>query len=511
MKTKQSRFFMGIDTGTHETRGVLMDGGGKILCFASVPHEIENPQENYFECDANKVMWEDLCTVSRRLLSKSGVAGEQVAALGISVMGPDVICVDENCNPLRKAILYGIDARVTKEIEALNGHYGEERAKELYGHVICSDDGAPKILWIKNHEPEVYEKTFKFLTGTSFTCAKLTGNYYIDKFLARADYKPLYDDQARISEECRLYCRPDQLAPAAWAHCCAGCVTPEAAALTGLSVHTRVTVGSGDSAAEAISCGITEPGAMMLQLGSTMYIYYCADRYIVSEKIHGGSFVVPDTYKVSAGTNAAGLLTRFVRDSLFEDYREAEEMGGVNAYEAMARAAAQIGPGSNGLLMLPYIAGERDPVQDPKALGMLLGLRLGHRREDIYHAALEAVAFSAKQIINVIEEHGLKVQKLFVSGGGTKNSLWMQILSDVLGKRLFTCAAGGGSAFGDGLLAMLCAGAIPGYENVERYIRVDRVYEPDVRANEVYGRYFSLYDRLYESNAALMHKLADIK
>ena len=508
MKADLSHYYMGIDTGTHETKGVLLDGGGGIVCSASVPHEIENPQENYFECDANKVMWEDLCTVSRRLLSESGVAGEQVAALGISVMGPDVICVDEKCNPLRKAILYGIDARAVREIEALNAYYGAERAKELYGHVICSDDGAPKILWIKNNEPEIYEKTYKFLTGTSFTCAKLTGNYYIDKFLARADFKPLYDDHARISNECRHYCRPDQLAAAEWAHCSAGCITPEAAEKTGLSVNTKVTVGSGDSAAETISCGITAPGAMMLQLGSTMYMYYCSNKYLVSEKIHGGHFVVPDTYKVSAGTNAAGLLTQFIRDSLFEDLKEAEARGGANAYAAMANAAELIGAGSNGLLMLPYIAGERDPIQDPKALGMLLGLKLGHKREHIYHAALEAVAFSARQIIGAIEEHGLAVEKIFVSGGGTKNSLWMQIMADVLGKRLYTCAEGGGAAFGDGLLAMLCAGAIPGYESVESFVHVDRVYEPDDLKNEKYNRLFPLYNRLYESNADLMHGLA---
>lgn len=511
MSNERSKFYMGIDTGTHETKGILLDGEGKIICTVSVDHEIENPKENYFECDAQKVMWEDLCAVSRKLLSKSGVSGDRVAALGISVMGPDIICVDENCNPLRKAILYGIDARATEEIQALNAYYGEQKAKELYGHVICSDDGAPKILWIKNNEPEIYNATYKFLTGTSFTCAKLTGNYYIDKFLARADYKPLYDERAEISEECAFYCRKDQLAEAKWAHCCAGHITPEAAIQTGLSVNTLVSVGTGDSAAEAISCGITESGTMMLQLGSTMYMYYCADKNIVSEKVHGGSFVVPDTYKVSAATNAAGLLTRFIRDTLFEDFKEAEAQGGTNAYEAMAKAAENMEPGSGGLLMLPYITGERDPVQDPKALGMMLGLKLEHKREHIYHAALEAVAFSAKQLIQAIEEHDLPVEKIFVSGGGVKNTLWMQILSDVLGKKLYTCSKGGGAAYGDALLAMLCTGAISGYGDLERFITVDRVYEPDAAKNEKYDKYFSVYNRLYENNAALMHELADIE
>lgn len=499
--------YMGIDTGTYETKGVLLDAEGRVIAQAAAPHEPENPRPGFFECDAEAVFWEDLCRVSKRLLETAGIAPEDVAVLGISAMGPDVICVDENVRPLRKAILYGIDSRASEEIAWLNEYYGEERASELYGHRICSDDGAPKILWLKRHEPEVYERTCHFLTGTSFLCAKLTGRYVIDAFLAKADFRPLYNSAGEISSECRLYCREDQLAMAQPAHVPAGTLTPEAAAQTGLSTATRVITGTGDSTAESISCGIVKPGNLMIQLGSTMFVYYCSDREVLSDKIHGGSFVVPGTYKLSAGTNAAGLLTRYIRDRFYMDLVEEERSGGENAYARMAELGAAIPAGSEGLIMLPYLAGERDPIQDPDAVGMLFGLALRHTRDHIYRAGLEAVAYSAKQILACIEELGLPIASIMVVGGGNRNKLWLQILSDVLDRPVHTPAVSLGACYGGALLAMLADGALRDYGELAGRVARGETWRPDRERAAFYAQHFEIYQELYSQTSHLMHRL----
>lgn len=501
------KYYMGIDTGTYETKGVLLDEMGNVVAESHAPHEPENPRPNFFENDVEGVWWRDFCIVSKSLLQMSGVLPNTVACLGISVMGPDVVAVDEGCRPLRKAILYGIDSRATEEIEFLNRYYGEEKALSLFGHPICSDDAAAKILWIKNKEPQVYERTYKFLTGTSYICAKLTGEYVIDQFLAKADFRPLYNDAGEITEEALLYCRKDQLAKTAPVHAVAGHLTPEAAEATGLLAGTPVNVGTGDSTAESVSCGVVQPGNLMIQLGSTMYLYYCADRPVVDAVIHGGFFVVPGTFKLSAGTNTAGTLTRFIRDRFYPDLVAAERAGGENAYSAMARLADGVPPGSEGLIMLPYLAGERSPIQDPDAKGALFGLTLAHGRDHILRAGLEAVAYSARQLVDCILGLGLPIENIMVVGGGSKNRTWLQIMADVLGRPISTPRVGLGACYGDALMAMLAVGRLRDFAALREMILPGESYLPREENQALYKKYLGLYTALYQKTKGEMHRL----
>lgn len=227
----------------------------------------------------------------------------------------------------------------------------------MFGHPICTGDTATKILWLKNHEPEVYEKTYKFLTGSSYLTAKLTGKYVIDQFLAKGSFRPLYNRDGTINKEnCSLYCRPDQIAECAYSFEIAGTVTEEAAKESGLKKGTPVIVGTGDSTAEAISVGLVESGTVFFQYGSSMFYYYCVDRYVddyVSANGNGSlkggkEFTIPGTFCIGDGTNAAGTLTRWVRDTFYEEELKKERAGGENAYAVMAREAAEVEAGSEG-------------------------------------------------------------------------------------------------------------------------------------------------------------------
>ncbi len=501
-------YFMGIDVGTFETKGVLVNDCFQVAAEMSARHGMENPMPGFFEHDAEAVWWKDFCTVSKGLIQKAGIRPEEIAAVGSDVLGCDCLPVDEACRPLRKAILYGIDARATEEIAYLNDYYGEDRVKELFGHPICSDDIGPKILWIRNHEPRIYEKTYKFLTGSSYITAKLTGEYVIDQFLARSSFRPMYDENGQTDEaHCGLYCRPDQLAECRFVHDIAGYVTDEAAAATGLRAGTPVICGTGDSTSEAISVGITEPGKLMFQFGSSLFFYYCSDHLVYDHRVYGHNFTIPGTFSVSGGTNTAGTLTRWMRDTLYFDLSSDGEKSDSDAWQAMMTRAADIPPGSGGLIVLPYFAGERCPINDAGAKGMIFGLTLEHTRDHLYRAALEGTAYGIAQNIRVLQELGLPVDTLIAVGGGTRNPLWMQIVADVIQKPVSIPKVSIGASYGSALLAALGIGALKSFPDLSSVIQPDRLILPDQTHAAVYQNYQDIFDRLYPATKDLMHLL----
>ncbi len=506
------KYFMGIDTGTNSSKGVIIDQDCHIIATASTEHTMKNPRPGHYEHDADEDWWGDFCRISKRLIAESGVRPEDILAVGASALGADCLPVDEQCRPLRQAILYGIDSRATREMAELTSLYGEEQIKKWYGRPLCSSDVMPKILWIKNNEPEVYKKTHKFITASTFITARLTGEYVVDRFLGLASFNPLYDrDGTPNPELCRPVCRPDQLALIREANDIAGTVTVRAAAETGLLAGTPVITGTDDSGAEAISIGVVAPGKMMIQFGSSIYMILGTKELVDDDRLWREEFIVPGLCDISAGTNAAGSLTKWYRDNLFPDALAAEKNGGPDAYQVMMDGVDQIAPGSDGLITLPYFAGERTPINDPLARGCLLGLTLAHTRAHLYRSALEAVAYSVNQQIRIMEAHpDVDIDQIFAVGGGVQNPLWMQIVADVTGKEINTPLVTIGACFGD---AMMAATAVkyPGFEDfaaLTRFIKPGTTFYPDPEAHRQYQEFQSVYDHLYPTTAELMHALS---
>lgn len=365
--------YLGIDIGTSASKGVLIDDRCNIVCQASCGHETDNPCDGWYQHDAEAVWWGDFCRLSRELVARSGVNAAQIGCVGLSALGCDCVPVDTECNALAPAILYGVDARSKPQIDELLSEYGSDRARELFGHDLCSSDIAPKILWFKENMPEVHERAAKFLTASSFLCAKLTGRFTVDRYLAE-DFLPLYDRYTwKVdARECARFCRPDQMAEVMSATDIAGVITRRAAEATGLAAGTPVLVGTGDSGAEAISTGVFRPGDMMVQLGSTAYFIYLADHMIDDARLWPGTFIIPGTYGICAGTNTAGALTSWLRQELYRDAVEAEGHGGPDAYSVMAHDAADVAPGADGLLCLPYFAGGAYSAQRSRGAWRLL-------------------------------------------------------------------------------------------------------------------------------------------
>lgn len=502
------KYFLGIDIGTYESKGVIIDSVCRVVAMHEERHGLENPRANYFEHDAQVVWWGDFCKITHALLEKSGLGNTDIAAVGASTLGADLVAVDEHCLPLRKAILYGIDARAEQEIAALNEIYSPEEILTFNGRPLCSNDVPPKILWLKNNEPENYEKAYKFLTGSSFITAKLTGRYVIDRFLAYGAFTPLYDPKTGgiDARYCGVFCRPDQLAEVCDTTDLAGSVTKQAAMETGLLEGTPVIVGADDSAAEAISTGILEPGDMMAQFGSSMYLIGLCDRLIHDTRIWSGGFIIPGVYSVQGGTNNAGTLTRWYRNRLFPETLEKEARTGINAYQTMLDGIDEIPPGSDGLITLPYFAGERTPVNDPQAKGVLFGLTLAHTRAHMYRSALEAVGYSLAWHMDIFRQNRVDIRTVYAVGGGTKAPAWMQIICDILGVELVTADVRIGASFGDAMMAAIGVGHFRSFADLRAFIQPGRRYIPDMAKHAQYAPYCEKFRRLYENNKELMHE-----
>ena len=245
----------------------------------------------------------------------------------------------------------------------------------------------------------------------------------------------------------------------------------------------------------------------MVQLGSTCYIIYCSDQLIHDDRIWEEDSLIPGRYSIDGGTNAAGALTKWMRDTFFPDLVREQEAGGENAFTALTKLAANVPAGAGGLVVLPYFSGERTPINDSEAKGIIFGLQFHHTRDQIYRAGLEGVACSVAQHIDILEEHGLKINNLMCTGGGTRNPVWLQIIADMTGHEVKTPEVTLGASYGDALMAGIGVGCFQGFPDLSRYIRVGNVYRPDPEKAGLYAKIKDIYGKLYEANKDLMHEL----
>lgn len=513
-------YFLGIDIGTYSSKGVLVDGDGQIVGRHDASHELSMPRPGWAEHDADAVWWRDFTAICRALLSESGVEAADIAAVGTSGIAPCVLPLSEDGRPLHPAILYGIDTRATAEIDELNAELGADWILERTGSELSAQSAGPKILWIKHNEPEVWRSARFFVTSTSYLVYRLTGRRAIDHYTA-AFCGPLYDIAARRWSQagCAPVCRPDQLAEPMWTTDVAGHVTAEAAAVTGLAEGTPVIAGTADAASEAVSAGVMSPGDTMVMYGSSVFIIR-----VFADQPHGGvfwpaPFLFPGTFALAAGMSTTGAITQWFRRELGAAEVATEEAGGRNAYEALAAAAAEVAPGAEGLVALPYFSGERTPLNDPNARGVVAGLTLSHTRAHLYRALLEGVALGVRHNLEemagaagtagVAEKPGAAARTdgdLVAIGGGTANSLWMQIIADALG-RSHIVRSSPGASYGDAALAAVGVGAL-GREDIVAWVPDGEVVAPDDGAAAVYRRLYPLYRNLYADSAETVHAIA---
>lgn len=486
---------LGVDIGTSSTKAVLTDLKGSVLASATRGHEVSRPSPGHVEMDPT-VWWDEFCSLSTELLGLHPEA--TVEAVGVSGMGPCVALTDSDDVPVRPAILYGVDTRAVEEIDewtVLLG--GDDDILSRCGSVLTTQAVGPKIAWVARHEPETRPRARRLFMPASWLVRKLTGEYVLDHQSA-SQCTPMYDIESRTWFEpwARRIAPGIELPRLGWAGESAGTVTPSAAALTGLPAGIPVTIGTIDAWSEALSVDAHNPGDLMLMYGTTLFFINTVRQPVRNASLWGTVGALPGTRNVAGGMATSGAITSWLR-TLF----------GSPDFPVLVGEAERSGPGAHGLLMLPYFAGERTPIMDPSARGMIAGLTVEHTRGDLYRAALEATGLAIRHNIETIEAAGGEISRIIAVGGGAKDDIWTQIVSDITGRPQVIPREVIGASYGCAWLAACLVAPIPGSE----WNPPARTLTPRPGNTAFYDELYRLYRELYPATAPIAHELAGIQ
>jgi xylulokinase len=489
---------LGVDVGTASTKGVLVTLGGEVVAEHVLTHGLEVPRPGWAEQDAESVWWHDVTAICRALLG-GRYAASDVAGVAVSAIGPCLLPVDADLRPLRKGILYGVDVRAAREIDELHAELGAEAVFAQGGMPFTSQAIGPKLRWLRRHEPEVWRGAHTFHTASSWLVAKLTGASVMDRHTA-SHWLPLMDLRAGAWSPrfAAGIAELERLPRLGWSDELAGEVGAAAAAETGLLPGTPVAVGTVDALSEAISVGVVSPGDLMIMYGSTIFFILVTERPHPDPRVWTTRGAFAEQYALAAGTATAGSLTAWFKDALLD---------GTASFATLFDEAARVPPGADGLLALPYFSGERTPIQDPNARGVIAGLSLAHGRGHVFRALLEGVGYGIRDNLEAFRALGAPIERVVAVGGGTQGTLWTQIVSDISGVPQALTRPRYGAAFGDAFLAGVATGRLR-HADLRGWVHHDRTVEPDPHLAALYDAGFERYRSLYRSTRELVHELA---
>ncbi len=492
-------FVLGIDVSTTATKAILIDETGAVRGVGVSEYEFEVPHPLWSEQEPG-LWWDGAVTAIRSVLGSTGVVAGDVDAVGLTGQMHGAVLLGAGGDVLRPAILWN-DQRTGAECDAIRRALGPDRLVEITGNDALTGFTAPKLVWVRDHEPDVWRRVAHVLLPKDFVRLRLTGEYALDK--ADGSGTILFDLAARDwSAEvlAALGIDPAWMPSTREGPEKTGTVTAEAAAATGLRAGTPVVAGGGDQSANAVGVGAVATGTVALSLGTSGVVFATTDRplYEPHGRVHAFCHAVPGRWHMmSVMLSAAGSL-RWFRDTLAP---------GVEFGDLVA-PAAEVPAGSDGLLFLPYLSGERSPHPDPLARGAFVGLTLRHDRRHLTRAVLEGVAFGLRDGLDLMVEAGMPApDQIRASGGGTASVLWRQILADVLGAEIATVDTTEGAAYGAGLLAAVGAGWFPSVEAATAaLVSATPVAAPGADAGR-YAEVHAIYRDLYPALAPLFPRL----
>jgi len=375
---------------------------------------------------------------------------------------------------------------------------------------LSSQSAGPKILWIKNNQPDLYQRTDKFLAGTSYLLHRLTGEFVLDHYTAAA-FSPLYDINERewSAEFMSAVTERERLPDLAYSHEVSGTVHREASDETALARETPVVTGTADALSESISVGVTKPGEMMVMYGSSTFFIQVVNERPQSRDLWPTLHAVPDRYSITGGTATAGSLTRWFVDQLHTETDSSKSLD--ESYSRLSDLAAARPPGSNGLITLPYFSGERTPIHDPKARGTFFGLTLNHTPGDLYRSILEGVGYSIRHNMEAMESIGVMPERVVAVGGGTKSETWLQVVSDITNQVQKVPQIQQGASYGDAFLAGLGIDMFDELDDVRSWVSYTEIVNPREQHRALYDQYYELFRTLYQQTSSTMHAIHQIQ
>ena len=487
-------YLLGIDIGTSSCKAAVFDADGKTVASQSRGYPVYYPQPGYAEQKPGQ-WWDSVCCVLRDIFGRGEVAPADIRAVGVDGQSWSAIVVDKHGDVLFDNPIW-MDTRASGVCAEVGGLIGEKAIFDLCGNTFSPAYTTPKLIWFKKNYPGVYKNAYKALQSNSYIVYKLTGQYSQDLSQGYGLHffdmrKGVWDADMAREMDVDLNLMPD-IYPC---HAAVGAVSAEAAAQTGLQQGTPVVAGGLDAACGTLGVGVISEGQTQEQSGQAGGMSVCLEGYKAHEKLIMSFHVAPDRWLLQGGSVGGGGTLKWLKENIFTGL----------SFEDLSRLAAESPVGSNGIVYLPYMAGERSPIWDKKAKGVYYGLNYANNRNDITRATMEGVAFSLLHNIETAGEAGAYVTSMNASGGAADSEIWMRIKADVTGKDMRQARSDNATALGAAILAGVSAGVYSDFHDaVEKTAQINKVYSPNPENHEKYKKYYGIYLRLYDNLCSLM-------
>lgn len=502
-------YLLGIDIGTSACKIALFTKDGKVEAASSGDYPVYYPKAGWAEQNPDE-WWEAVCDTIMKVLDSSGVKPTQIAGVGIDGQSWSAIAMDQEGKVLTNTPIW-MDTRAQSICDRVNKEVGAEKIFSLCGNMLQPSYTTAKILWYKENLPEVYGKIHKILQSNSFIAYRLTGKLTHDISQGYG----LHCFNMRTGQWDREMCEamgipfgflPD-IVPC---HQIIGTVTREAAEQTGLAEGTPVAAGGLDAACGTLGAGVVHGGETQEQGGQAGGMSICMETYAADPRLILGFHVVPGRWLLQGGTTGGGGVMRWLEREFGDYERSVAVQKGRTSLHQYNEEAEQVPPGSDGLVFLPYMAGERSPIWDSNAKGVFYGLDFGKTKGHVIRSCMEGVAYSLKHNLDIAERAGAAVKELLAVGGSANSALWMQIKSDITGKPLAVPFSDTATTLGAALLAGVGVGMYENFEDaVSQTVKITRRYEPNGENEEIYRKNYGTYISLYKSLKDLMKATAE--
>lgn len=506
------KYLLGIDVGTSGTKTALFDTNGNVVASVTFEYPMYQPQNGWAEQNPED-WWQASVNGIKQVIKQSKVDSKDICSIGLSGQMHSLVMLDKDNNVLRPAILW-CDGRTTHECEQIHQIVGKKRLIEITANPALTGFTSGKILWVRNHEPEIYQKCEHILLPKDYIRLKLTGVYATE--VSDASGMGLLDVPNRCwSDEVleKLNIDKKLLAKVYESPQITGYVTSQIAQLTGLSEGTPVVGGAGDNAAAAVGTGVVSDGKAFATIGTSGVVFAHTDKLSIDPegRVHTFCCAVPNCWHVMGVTLSAGASLQWFRNQLCENIVAEAKQKGVDPYEIMTELAKGSPIGSNRLIFSPYLMGERTPHLDSDCRGSFVGLSAIHTRADMIRSVMEGVTFSLRDCQEILKGMNVSSDKIIACGGGSASPLWRQMIADVMNCPVSTVSGKEGPAFGAAILAGVGAGVYKSVPDAcKQIIKEGEAKNANPDSNQKYDKYYNLYKKVYPALCELYHELCAV-
>jgi xylulokinase len=502
-------YIIAHDLGTTGNKATLYNKDGKLVGSVFYAYGTDYPHTSWAEQNPED-WWQAVCASTRQLLARTGARPDNIACITFSGQMMGCVPLDRDAHPLRSAIIWA-DQRSVEQERWVGERVSPQEIYRISGHRLSASYSLQKILWLRDHQPEIYRAAHKFVHAKDAMVARMTGKFVTD--VSDASGMNLYDLEAGCWSERILAAvglEEGQLPEVHPSIDVVGEVQSTAAEEIGVAPRTPVVIGGGDGPCAAAGSGVVAEGSAYNYIGSSSWIAVASSSPVFDPECKTVTFmhIVPGMLTPNGTMQAAGASYQWMRDQLCGVEVELARQGDISPYEQMNTLAASSPPGANGLIFLPYLMGERSPRWNPKARGAFIGLTIRHTRADLIRAVLEGVTMNLRLILGALQSHGVQVEAMRLIGGGARGRFWNQMMADIYGLPVYRMAIlEEATSMGAAMAGGIGVGLFPDFSVSQQMNPVAEIFAPDPAAQHAYAQIFPLFEACYQALAPVYEKL----